>query len=55
MKGNLILFAIILFVLTSCGVSGYELLLDKTLDPSLKNRIENFASQGIEKEWPAEF
>ncbi|MBS2100460.1 C40 family peptidase [Carboxylicivirga linearis] len=39
----------------SCQVSGYELLLDKTIDPTLRQRIEDFASRGIEQEWPAEF
>jgi len=41
--------------LLSCKVSGYEFLLDKTLDRKLKNRLEHFAQKGIEKKWPVEF
>jgi len=45
----------IYLVAVSCQVSGYELLLDKTIDPTLKQRIEDFAYKGIEREWPMEF
>nr|WP_321451400.1 C40 family peptidase [uncultured Carboxylicivirga sp.] len=50
-----ILYILIISLLVTCHVSGYDLLLDKTIDPTLKGQLKDFASQGIEKPWPNEF
>ncbi|MCU4175461.1 C40 family peptidase [Carboxylicivirga sp. N1Y90] len=44
-----------LLFIVGCSNSGYDLLLAKTFDSKLKARIEQFASGGIENEWPIEF
>lgn len=45
----------IVLVLSACQPSGYQLLLDKTFDASLKSRLEDFGRDGVEKDWPSDF
>lgn len=46
---------ILILVLTACQPSGFQMLLDKTYDASLKSKLNDFSAGGVEQSWPSEF